>query len=321
MGDYEPDALEPKRDDPFRRSLHQQLSAAVRGFERLAEFMNMKTMSGIEQKKEPKGSTMKRIMATLNRYKTFYRRLNNCLLAGGFLLGVTGSTACGADFQNLDFEAGPAYADRWFPPTQYPNVMPGWTVNASGSGQTNAFCNDFILDYPGVALMTRGGYLGTNYVIAGDRSVYLQSSASLGDPSSAINVSISQVGLVPVDAQSLVFDARNQWSSLFPIPPGPFKVTMDGVAVPLILLTSDGGNVTYAANIASWSGQTTELSIGVLASSAWGGANWEGWSVVDSIQFSSTAVPEPSTFVLAALGGLLLGFRGWRNYSRWALLR
>jgi hypothetical protein len=28
--------------------------------------------------------------------------------------------------------------------------------------------------------------------------------------------------------------------------------------------------------------------------------------------------PEPSVFALAALGALLLGIRGWRNYSRWA---
>lgn len=259
---------------------------------------------------------MKRIMSTaLTRCETFRRGLTNGMLTGACLLGVSGLVACGADFQNLDFEAGPIYNSP-DPAAIYPDVLPNWTVRFGNTIQPGASCNNFILDYPVVALMSQGGFLETNYVIAGDRSVYLQSSASLGDPLSAINVSISQVGVVPAVAQSLVFDARNQWYSSFPIPPGLFNVTMDGVAVPLIPLTSDGGNVTYAANIANWSGQTTELSIGVLASSAWGGANWEGWSVVDSIRFSAESVPEPTVVALVGLSWVLLGL--WRTKGKFS---
>jgi hypothetical protein len=308
VGDYKPDALELKHDDHFRRSLHQQLSAAVRGFERLAEFMNMNDVWH-RTKIEPKGNTMKSIMTALNPFETFLRGLANWLL-----LGLTGMTACGANFQNLSFEAGPIYNNPLDYSAIYPDVLPNWTVRFGNTVQPGASCNNFTLDYPVVALMSQGGFLGTNYVIAGNRSVYLQSSASLGDPLSAINVSISQVGGVPADAQSLVFDARNQWYSSFPIPPGLFNVTMDGVAVPLIPLTSDGGNVTYAANIANWSVQTTELSIGVLASSAWGGANWEGWSVVDSIRFSPESVPEPTIVALVGLSWVLLGL--WRTKGK-----
>lgn len=257
---------------------------------------------------------MKRIMTALNRSETLRRGLTNGVLASGFLLGLTGLAACGADFQNLDFEDGPSYSGTgFFPPSQYPDVMPGWTVNAAGVGQTNAYCNEFILDLAGVALMTRNSGLGQNYVIAGDRSVYLQSASSnpFDNVGSAINVSISQVGMVPEGTQSLLFDARNQWYGPvgvgLPVPPGPFQVTMGGVSVPLFTLTSDGGNATYGANIANWAGQTTELSIGVLASPAWGGSLWEGWAVVDSISFSPLGIPEPSAFSLFGLGALLLG--------------
>jgi hypothetical protein len=257
---------------------------------------------------------MKRIMTALNRFETFRHGLTNGVLAGACLL-ASGLVACGADFQNLGFEAGPVYNSPDYAAI-YPDVLPNWIVRFGNTVQPGASCNNFTLDYPVVALMSRGGSLGTNYVIAGDRSVFLQSASS--DPfnpaASAINVSISQVGVVPVDAQSLVFDARNQWSSLFPIPPGPLNVTMGGVTLPLILLASNGGNVTYAANIANWSGQTTELSIGVLASPAWGGFGWEGWSVVDSIRFSPESVPEPTIVALVGLSWVLLGL--WRTKGK-----
>ncbi len=251
---------------------------------------------------------MKRIMTAMNRFETFRRSL---VLAGGCLLSMTEFSASGADFQNLDFEAGPIYNNPLNYSAIYPDVMPNWTVRFGNTVQPGASCNNFTLDYPVVALMSQGGFLGTNYVIAGNRSAYLQSSANFGDPSSAVNVSISQVGLVPVGTQTLLFDARNQWYDSIPISPGPFNVTMGGVSVPLILLVASAGNATYAANIANWSGQTTELSIGVLASPAWGGANWEGWSVVDSVRFSVESVPEPTSVALITLGGLLLGFRRW----------
>jgi hypothetical protein len=229
-------------------------------------------------------------------------------------------SARGQGFQNLDFEAGPVYNSRYLPVAIYPDVLPNWTVRFGNTVQPGANCNDFILDYPAVALMSQGGYLGASYVIAGDRSVYLQSAANLGDPSSAINVSISQVGVVPEGMQSLVFDARNQWygpyGEGFPIPPGPFNVKMGGVTVPLIQLASDGGNVTYGANISNWSGRSAELFIGVLVSSASGLDGWEGWSVVDSIRFSAEAVPEPAAAALVGLNCVLLGL--WRTKGKFS---
>jgi hypothetical protein len=220
--------------------------------------------------------------------------------------------AQGVAFQNLDFELGPAYPTGGFPPPVYPDVMPYWTVWFNDEVQPGANCNGIILDTVAVALMALDAGGSPELVIAGNRSAYLQSAADVGNPSSAVNASISQVGAVPADAQWLVFDARNPTYDSFPIPPGPFEVTLGGTEVPMIPIESDGANVTYAGNVQGWAGLTEELSIGVLASPAWGGANWQGWAVLDSIRFE---VPEPTATALLSLGLLELCWRQWRARS------
>jgi hypothetical protein len=221
----------------------------------------------------------------------------------------------GDDFQNLDFEEGPAYDEGGY--TQYPDVMPGWILSVPRTGQTNAYCNNFILDYPAVALLTTDSRLFQDYVISGQRSVFLQATDYYQVGGLDTLVSISQMGTVPLGSQSLVFDSRNPWygplGEGFPVPPGPFNVTMDGVPLVLIPLTSDGGaNVTYGADISSWTGQSVVLSIGVLPSPAWGGFGWEGWASVDSIRFSSGVVPEPTALSLFCIGLIGLGWH-WRR--------
>ena len=243
---------------------------------------------------------MKCAVTPLLRYQRSRCGLVNHLLMGGCLFCALEGFAQGVAFQNLDFELGPVYIDPNFPPPVYPDVLPYWTVRFNDEVQPGAYCNNLILDDAAVALMSLGGW-DPEFVIAGDRSVYLQAASTdpLNPSETAVNVSISQIGTVPMGTQWLVFDARNQWYDSFPIPPGPFAMTLGGVDVSLAPTQSDGGNVTYAADVSGWTGQTTELSIEVLASPAWGGAGWEGWAVVDSIRFE---VPEPTSIALLGLG-------------------
>ena len=258
-------------------------------------------------------NSQKRMITALNHSKTFHQGLTKAVRTGMCLLAMAGLTAGGSVFQNLDFEAGPIY----YPPVNeyyniYSDVLPHWTVRFGNIVQPGASCNNFTLDYPVVALMSSGGALRTSYVIDGQRSVYLQSASTeiFNNAASAVNVAISQVGTVPAVSQSLWFSARNQWFDSFALPPGPFNVTLGGAVIPMIPMTVNGGDVEFAGSIGGWSGQTTELSIGVMANSAWGGATWEGWSVLDSIRFSPEAVPEPSTAALVALGGVALAWYG-----------
>ena len=67
--------------------------------------------------------------------------------------------------------------------------------------------------------------------------------------------------------------------------------------------SSDNYNI-YAADVSAYAGQTAQLLFTAVAGNA---------GMLDNIQFSSTAVPEPNQFALAALGTLLLGCRRWKT--------
>lgn len=236
----------------------------------------------------------------------------HALSLGGWLF----SSLCGlaqGSFQNMDFEEGPIYHDQDFS-ALYPDVLPGWTVLFDDIAQPGASCNLFTLDDTVVALMSDDGILGPDYVIEGNRSVYLQTAPSdiTGDPvDGGTRVSISQTGIIPHDAQWLMFEARNQWYDYFPVPPGPFSVIVGGVDIPMVPIESDGANMTLAGSIAEWAGQAKELSIGVVVPPSPPVAGlWEGWAVVDSIRF---AVPEPTSVTLVGLGLLWLGWGRWRR--------
>lgn len=253
-------------------------------------------------------------MTSFGMAETLCWKLPASLLAGGCCLFAL--VACGqGSFQNLDFEAGPVYEYTGVtPPPVYSDVLPFWTVRFNDEVQPGANCNEFTLDVAAVALMSADGFWGPDYVIAGDRSVYLQAAGTdlFDPPGSAINVSISQVGTVPQNAQWLIFDVRNQWYDYFPRAPGPFEVNVGGTEVPMVPIQSEGPNVTFAGNIAAWAGQTRELSIGVVVpQNPPPGGLWEGWAVVDSIRF---AVPEPTSATLLLLG--LLGVWRCRGHAR-----
>ncbi len=66
-----------------------------------------------------------------------------------------------------------------------------------------------------------------------------------------------------------------------------------------------GPNYTlFGTDISAFAGQTEQLMFSALNVSS--GIN--AWDI-DNIQFSSTAVPEPSEFAFTALGIMIVGFR------------
>ena len=150
----------------------------------------------------------------------------------------------------------------------------------------------------------------------GEKSVYMQSVAlsNIYFPPSRIEVSISQVGDVPTDASYLYFSAYNQWYDSYPVPPGPFEVRLGGKLLSLST-SSQGPSAQYWADISPWAGETTELSIKVLANTQIGIGLEEGWAYWDWIAIPSN-VPEPSVITLIGLGGLFLVSSVVANRSR-----
>ena len=110
-----------------------------------------------------------------------------------------------------------------------------------------------------------------------------------------VSASLSQTGLVPDGTESLMFDAEIY---------APFTVSLGGNPLTLVTLGTavNGAGVPYAeygANIANYAGQTEPLTVTVLAAP-------NSPNIFDAFSFSPIAVPEPSIWGLAALGGAFL---------------
>jgi len=202
-------------------------------------------------------------------------------------------------FINLDFESARIIPIVGGPNYPYDiatsNAVPAWTVLIGGNPISQITYNDPALGSTFVTLWaTNGAQISGNY------SVLLQGGLT------ASSASISQTGLVPVSAQSLLFYGAGN-SPTTPV----IEVSLGGQNLPLMVISNALNYTVYGADISAFAGQIKALTFSALEASN----GYNDWNI-DNIQFSSTPVPEPSGLVLAALGSLFLGFRRWRNSSR-----
>lgn len=178
-------------------------------------------------------------------------------------------------FQNLDFEAAKLIST----PLGYAatNALPGWSAFA-GTNELSA-----IRGYGGAGILPVTLDASNSFVIGGTYDVVLGYASSLGEGS------ISQVGLVPLDAQTLFFKARVDPGSTLDVSLGSQGLLYSAIAA--------GSDYTlYGANISSFARETTTLTFAAAA----------GVGVLDDIQFSSQPIPEPPVLALLSLcGGLL----------------
>jgi hypothetical protein len=211
------------------------------------------------------------------------------------LLAIEQAGFCQA-FLNLNFESAqiiPLTGGTYINSIATTNALPGWNVYYGSSQQSEITYNAPALGSTFVTLWaTNGSQISGNY------SVLLQGGLT------ASAASIRQTGLVPISAESLLFEAQQTGA-------GTLQVSLGGQNLSFFALSSGANYTLYGANISAFAGQTEQLTFSALEVSTYAN-NWN----IDNIQFSSSSVPEPSEFALGALGALLLGFRLWRNSSR-----
>ncbi len=198
------------------------------------------------------------------------------------LTGVLLSQGQGT-FQNLDFESAQLiYVD---PPFNHviatTNALPGWTAFAGTNQVLTVPYGDQGIYYPVMLFsQTNSGS------ISGFFSVVLSGGSSAG--------SISQTGLVAADAQSLVFKVG--------FLDGPFSLSLGGQSLSFVPISLTPKYTLYGADISAFAGQTATLKFTA-----------DGVVTFDDIQFSSSAIPEPSAAALFALSTLALAVRRFRR--------
>jgi hypothetical protein len=172
-------------------------------------------------------------------------------------------------------------------------TVPGWKVNTFNyvNGDTNSIpYNNIALDSPSVNLEGTDSPIPSVWAIQGNYSIFIQGGSRFSPDTNG--ASIWQTGQILAGSQSLTW-----WGD-------SMNVSFGGQSLSIMVLGSTPNYTIYGADISAFAGQTGQLVFSVP---------WQTSSMLDNIQFSSSPVPEPSTFALTALGGLLLGFRRWKT--------
>lgn len=192
-------------------------------------------------------------------------------------------------FQNLDFESA-AIVPAGLPFVQVAPALPGW-MGYIGGAQVSAILYDTrALDAAAISVHDSSSSMQP---IQGGYSVFLQGASPASPQQSA---AIAQIGQVPQDARSLLFDFSTG---------SGLQVTFAGQAIPLVQVGTAPTYTIMGGDISAFAGLTGELRFTALAS--------VGSGMLDEIQFSAQGIPEPGTTVLLSLGALLVGWRALKK--------
>lgn len=231
-------------------------------------------------------------------------------ISGIIFLLIAKPTAFAQGFINLGFESArlvPIPEDP-YNRVQFDQAFPGWTATVGGIPVTRVLTNSVFLDTAGIAIINRSW---TNFafipggLIEGRYTAILM-SGSLTNTFNGVDTTISQTSLVPIGMQSLLFKANTVYDSS-----SSFAVTLGGQTLSLMILATDPNYTLYGADASAWAGLTVPLTFTVFGETP---HQYNVYFYLDSIQFSASAIPEPSTIAVGALGALLFGVRRGRVF-------
>jgi len=225
------------------------------------------------------------------------------------ILLAASSTLAQGTFQNLDFESA-TLISAGFPGSevmQFGPAFPGWTGLIGTNPTSVAYYNVGALDASRISIIDSGwstavGSVGISGPIDGQFSALLFAGVA-GIAGTPQDTFLSQTGLIPTTAKSLMFKASGQWITL--------DVTLGGQSLSYVALQTTPNYTLYAANIEQWAGQTAELEFTLFTQRP---HNYALYAFLDSIEFSPVAIPEPGFLTLSALGILLLTWRFPRSF-------
>jgi len=191
-------------------------------------------------------------------------------------------------FVNLDFEQAIAPFEGYMAPID--RALPGWRGYVAGSQISVVLYDTRNIDAACISVLDRLAPQQAWQPLEGNYSAYLMGSTPEWPQQQA--AAIAQIGQIPADAKSIRF--------LFSTTYLP-QVTFEGQAIPLVLLGENTAYVTAGADVSLFAGDTGELRFTVPPQAAGG--------LLDNIEFSPVAIPEPTAMVLSLLGVLIVGCR------------
>jgi hypothetical protein len=224
--------------------------------------------------------------------------MKNTKILAVITLSILLQCAYGQGFVNLNFESPFLPLSPTFNTVSAANAIPGWSaytvaagtpITSNSVGSSTIFYNTVSLGGAMVALEDNNNI--SPKPIEGNYSVLLEGSI----PAAGGTASIGQNGTIPINAQSITF---------FGVLAGTLQVTFNNQSITYLITGGAANYNIYTADISTYAGQFGQLLFTAPVNTS---------ALLDNIQFSPSPIPEPSTYALTALGGLLLGRRRWRK--------
>jgi hypothetical protein len=197
-------------------------------------------------------------------------------------------------FINLDLESAnlaPVPSGQFGGDVPTANAIPGWSAFIGATQVSQVLQNNYTLGNASIDI------LGPNWngggIIEGEYTVVLQPGVDPFGSGQNVSASISQIGQVQMNSQSLEFKAETYTA---------FSVALGGENLSLFVLGTGPNYTLYGANISAFAGQTETLTVTALAA-----PNTADY--FDSFDFNSSPIPEPR--YLGVLASCSLFFIRW----------